>query len=332
MTCPFRILPRITDRNAHFWQGGRDGELRFQRCRACGYYLHPPNVVCPKCLSKDIGIEAVSGRAEVHTFSINYQPWMPGLEPPFVLAIVALRRAGRPAPDDEHRPLPGGRRRRSACRCRSCSRRTRKKRSGSPSSSRLRSEAQHERARPPRGAARRPLGGGAVRHRAPPAPRPARAHARRVPRRDRGRRAHDRRHRRHLDVPGHARPTAGLLGWRCRRRARRAPARAQLVERRHRASVAARRGRRRLPRRVGGPRHARPVLPQRVRGERAGRGWSRRGDARWRRTRRRAPHLGFHGVGAAVLRAVGRDVDRDDGAAPLPRVRHDTGAARVRSR
>ena len=87
---PFRILPRITDRNSHFWQGGRDGELRFQRCRGCGYFLHPPGVLCPRCLSKDIGIEKVSGHAEVLTYSINYQPWMPGLEPPFVLAIVAL--------------------------------------------------------------------------------------------------------------------------------------------------------------------------------------------------------------------------------------------------
>ncbi len=60
---PFRILPRITDRNAHFWQGGRDGELRFQRCRGCGYFLHPPSVVCPKCLSKDIGIP--SGLSEL---------------------------------------------------------------------------------------------------------------------------------------------------------------------------------------------------------------------------------------------------------------------------
>ena len=85
---PFRILPRITKRNAHFWEGGRDGELRFQRCQACGYYLHPPSVICPKCWSKDIQIEGVSGDAEVVTFSINYQPWMPGLEPPFVLAIV----------------------------------------------------------------------------------------------------------------------------------------------------------------------------------------------------------------------------------------------------
>jgi uncharacterized OB-fold protein len=87
---PFRILPRITDRNAHFWQGGRDGELRIQRCRGCGYFLHPPGVICPKCLSKDLGVQVVSGRAEVLTYSINSQPWMPGLEPPFVLAIVAL--------------------------------------------------------------------------------------------------------------------------------------------------------------------------------------------------------------------------------------------------
>lgn len=85
---PFRILPRITDRNRHYWTGGRDGELRFQRCNPCGYYLHPPAVICPKCLSKDIGIETVSGRAEVVAYSINHQPWMPGPELPFVLAIV----------------------------------------------------------------------------------------------------------------------------------------------------------------------------------------------------------------------------------------------------
>ena len=87
---PFRILPRVSDRNRHYWTGGRDGELRFQRCNACKYFIHPPGVLCPKCHSKDLGVEAVSGRGEVHTFSINYQAWMPGLEPPFVLAVVRL--------------------------------------------------------------------------------------------------------------------------------------------------------------------------------------------------------------------------------------------------
>jgi uncharacterized OB-fold protein len=87
---PFRVLPRITDRNRFYWTAGRDGELRFQRCNACKYFIHPPSVLCPKCHSKDLGVEAVSGQGEVHTFSINYQAWMPGLELPFVLAVVRL--------------------------------------------------------------------------------------------------------------------------------------------------------------------------------------------------------------------------------------------------
>ena len=41
---------------------------------------------------------------------------------------------------------------------------------------------------------------------------------------------------------------------------------------------------------------------------------------------------GLHAVDAAVRRAVGGQLDRDDGAAPLPRVRHHPRAARPRSR
>jgi uncharacterized protein len=37
-----------------------------------------------------VAVEAASGRAVVHTFSVNHQAWMPGLEPPYVVAIVAL--------------------------------------------------------------------------------------------------------------------------------------------------------------------------------------------------------------------------------------------------
>lgn len=85
---PFRVLPAITDRNRPYWTAGRDGEMRFQRCQSCGYWIHPHSVLCPRCHSKDLAYEAVSGHAVVHTFTVNHQPWMPVPELPFVLAIV----------------------------------------------------------------------------------------------------------------------------------------------------------------------------------------------------------------------------------------------------
>ncbi|MDZ7731897.1 MAG: OB-fold domain-containing protein [Acidimicrobiia bacterium] len=87
---PFRVLPRITPENEHFWLGGADGELRFLRCGACGHWIHPPAPVCPACLSKDVAPDAVSGRGVVHTYTVNHQPWYPDLDPPYVIAIVEL--------------------------------------------------------------------------------------------------------------------------------------------------------------------------------------------------------------------------------------------------
>jgi uncharacterized OB-fold protein len=86
----FRILPRLTDDNRHYWTGGAGGELHFRRCAACGYWIHPPAPRCPACLSKDLRIDAVSGSGVVHAFTINEQAWYPGLDPPYVIAIVAL--------------------------------------------------------------------------------------------------------------------------------------------------------------------------------------------------------------------------------------------------
>lgn len=87
---PFRILPKVNDRNRAFWTGGERDELVFMRCQDCGYYVHPPVPFCPGCEGKDLSPEAVSGRATVHTFTINHQPWMPGPELPYVVAIVDI--------------------------------------------------------------------------------------------------------------------------------------------------------------------------------------------------------------------------------------------------
>ena len=87
---PFRVLPRLDDTNRAFWTGGAEGELRFWRCQDCGFYLHPPQPICPVDHSKRLAPEAVSGRARVVSFTVNHQPWMPGPDLPYVVAIVEI--------------------------------------------------------------------------------------------------------------------------------------------------------------------------------------------------------------------------------------------------
>lgn len=87
---PFRVLPAVTVDNEHFWRGGRNGELLILRCGGCGYWIHPPAPICPECLGRDVSPRAVAGRATVLSFTVNRQPWYPGLDPPYVVAIVQL--------------------------------------------------------------------------------------------------------------------------------------------------------------------------------------------------------------------------------------------------
>jgi uncharacterized OB-fold protein len=86
----FRVLPNVTPANEPFWTGGRDGVLRILRCRACRHWIHPPAPICPACLSRDVAPDTACGRARVATFTVNHQPWIPGFDPPYLVAIVEL--------------------------------------------------------------------------------------------------------------------------------------------------------------------------------------------------------------------------------------------------
>ncbi len=87
---PRRNLPALNERNKFFWQGGKTGELNFFQCRGCGNFIHPSAPVCPRCHSRDVSPQKVSGRAKVATFTINRQIWEPGLEAPYIVAVVEL--------------------------------------------------------------------------------------------------------------------------------------------------------------------------------------------------------------------------------------------------
>jgi uncharacterized OB-fold protein len=83
-------LPALTAENTFFWRAGELGVLRFMRCQSCGHYVHPPLPICPVCKSREVRDEAVSGRGTVLTYTVNHQVWEPGLEAPYVIAIVEM--------------------------------------------------------------------------------------------------------------------------------------------------------------------------------------------------------------------------------------------------
>jgi uncharacterized OB-fold protein len=85
-----RPLPQLTPTNEWFWTSGADGALRIQRCVDCETLVHPPAPVCPHCRSQSWEPTAVSGRGTVVAFTVNHQRWLPGFEPPYVIANVAL--------------------------------------------------------------------------------------------------------------------------------------------------------------------------------------------------------------------------------------------------
>ncbi len=84
-----RPLPKLTPENEFFWTAGADGVLRFQYCGACDRYLHPPGVVCSEC-GEAPEMRDVSGRATVVGLTVNYQPWLPDMEVPYVIGLVAI--------------------------------------------------------------------------------------------------------------------------------------------------------------------------------------------------------------------------------------------------
>jgi uncharacterized OB-fold protein len=86
-----RLLPEVTADSAAFWTGGADGRLMVYRCHSCTRFFHPPVGACFRCRSRDVGPEAVSGRAVVASFTVNHHPWFGATYPtPYVIGLVEL--------------------------------------------------------------------------------------------------------------------------------------------------------------------------------------------------------------------------------------------------
>jgi uncharacterized OB-fold protein len=88
---PKRPIPESTPETEEFWAGARRGELRIQRCNACGKAYFFPRPFCPHCSSKDVAWFTASGRGKLYSYVINHRPAY-GFQDyaPYVIAVVQL--------------------------------------------------------------------------------------------------------------------------------------------------------------------------------------------------------------------------------------------------
>ena len=78
-----------------FWEGTALGELRIQKCNACGLLRHPPGPMCPSCHTADRGYVLASGRGRVYSWLVHHAPQVPGKKLPLRLALVELEEGVR---------------------------------------------------------------------------------------------------------------------------------------------------------------------------------------------------------------------------------------------
>lgn len=88
MVDPVGVPARITDENRSFWDGTASGELLVEQCVSCDGYIFPPAGVCRMCGSRELTTTPIERRGEIYSYTINFQPWMPGSEVPYGLALV----------------------------------------------------------------------------------------------------------------------------------------------------------------------------------------------------------------------------------------------------
>jgi uncharacterized OB-fold protein len=89
-----RARPVPTPETEHFWAGTRLGELRLQRCSACGKAYFPPRPFCPRCASRAVAVFRASGRGRLYSYVIHHRP-APGFTPPYAIAVVELEEGPR---------------------------------------------------------------------------------------------------------------------------------------------------------------------------------------------------------------------------------------------
>lgn len=91
------LVPTTTAISAPYWDAARRHELVLQRCGPCQRHVFHPRATCPYCGSDQLAWKPVSGRGEVHTYTVARRATHPAFadDVPYIIAIVELAEGPR---------------------------------------------------------------------------------------------------------------------------------------------------------------------------------------------------------------------------------------------
>jgi uncharacterized protein len=73
-----------------YWDGCREGELRFQRCEVCGTIPARPSDLCPRCHTRTLRWQAGNGNGSLYSWTVVWRPQRPAFAVPYAPAIIEL--------------------------------------------------------------------------------------------------------------------------------------------------------------------------------------------------------------------------------------------------
>lgn len=79
-----------------YWEGTLKGELRVQRCKACGTWQWGPEWLCHECLSFDMEWVTIAPKGRIYSWTRLWHPVHPALKEqgPYIAVLVELPQAG----------------------------------------------------------------------------------------------------------------------------------------------------------------------------------------------------------------------------------------------
>jgi len=82
--------PRISSDTQPFWDGCRQGELRYQLCRGCGRVQFYPRALCAGCGATSLEWRRSRGEGSIHTVTVVYRAPSPAFrgDVPYAIALV----------------------------------------------------------------------------------------------------------------------------------------------------------------------------------------------------------------------------------------------------